>query len=274
MMHSPEPTDPQAWVPRLRTVALPMLRASREAIEHWRGQADRVDANFLADIILHDPLLSLRVMVHVAQRLGARLDTPPETVTSALVLLGIEPFFRDFADVPVFEDRLAGQPQALASALAAVDCASRAARLAAAFAIHRQDDDAAVLHQAALLENCVDLLLWYEAPQAMQDIGRRLRADAFLESDELESEVFGVQVEALARRLFEAWGLARFPLNPVRGGCAHASQTQNVMLAVRMARHLGEGRDNPHLPRDYEELARLLNSTPMAAAALVRQVET
>lgn len=266
-------TDSQGWVERLRAVDLPVLRASREAIEHWRGLSDRVDANFLADIILQDPLLSLRVMVHVTQRLGARLDTPVETVTSALVLLGIEPFFRDFRNVPVFEDRLAGQPQLLDDALAAVACSGRAARLAAAFAIHRQDEDAEVLHQAALLENCADLLLWHEAPLKMMEIGQRLRMDAHQERAALERVVLGVPTDYLARCLFDAWGLARFPLSPAHDG-SHEPQSHTVMLAARLARHLGEGADNPHLPHDYEELAHLLNVSPAAAAELVQQVES
>ena len=94
---------------------------------------------------------ALRVLIEVARRLGTRLSRPVQTVTAGLVLLGIEPFFRAFSDLPTLEDKLAQPPGALAGALALVEQSHRAARLAAAFAVHRQDDDAEALHQAALL---------------------------------------------------------------------------------------------------------------------------
>ena len=102
------------WAQTLAQVPVPVLRETRDALARWEQMADRADANSLADTVLRDPLMTLRVFACVSQRFGERLSTPVETVTGAIVLLGIEPFFALMADLPVLEDRLAGNPPALA----------------------------------------------------------------------------------------------------------------------------------------------------------------
>src|SRR3954462_11090492 len=75
---------------------LPVLRATREGVAAWTLRRDEVDAARLADLALRDPLMCLRTLLHVAATLSQRLANPVQSVTSALVLTGIEPFFRAF----------------------------------------------------------------------------------------------------------------------------------------------------------------------------------
>lgn len=260
------------WVQTLGTVQIPVLRSTRDAIAAWQQVPDRADANSLANTVLNDPLMTLRVLACVQQRLGSRLRTPVETVTAGIVMLGIEPFFTHLGDSPVLEDRLASQPQALAGALQAIERSHRAARLAAAFAIQRQDEDAEVLHQAALLDNFAGLLLWCEAPALALDIARRQQADASLRSADVQRAVLGVELTTLEHALMAQWGLPDFMRSMTDPGQSARPGPRCVMLAVRIARHSQGGWDNAALPDDYAELGQLLNISSGAAGQLVREV--
>ncbi|MEJ7930626.1 hypothetical protein WG922_11635 [Ramlibacter sp. AN1015] len=109
-----------AWAARLCARPLPVLGATREALAALRPRSDRLDANALAQLVLQDPLMAVRVLTEAQQRFSARLSRTVETVTAALVLLGIDPFFATFSGLDTVEERLASQPQALAGFRAAL----------------------------------------------------------------------------------------------------------------------------------------------------------
>ena len=85
------------WIAHFRNIDIPVLVSTAEAIAALSPDDDRVDANQLAGIVLGDPLMTLRVLAHVSRRYGTRLETDVETVRAALVLMGIQPFFREFS---------------------------------------------------------------------------------------------------------------------------------------------------------------------------------
>ena len=267
-----KPTSCPQWVQHLKSIQIPVLRSTRDAVEAARENPDRVDANSLADLVLRDPLMTLRVLIHVSQKMGSRLATPVETVTAGLVLTGIEPFFRDFTELPVLEERLAEEPLALESALQSFERSHRAARLAAAFAIHRMDEDAEVLHQAALLDNFVSLLRYCEAPSLMLEMAPRMRANPTLRSAEAQRSSLGTELAQLEQTLMAVWRLPPF-LRRMTNVQNREPGPQSVMLAVRIARHSQDRWSNPALPDDYVELGKLLNLPPAGARALVLQVE-
>jgi len=260
------------WVAHLAGQPVPVLRATRDALLRWREQPDRVDANALADTVLHDPLMTLRVLVHVAQVLGPRLATPVETVTGGLVLLGIEPFFSAFGELPTVEDRLGGSHAAMDGVLRAIDRARAASRLAAAFAIHRQDADVEVLHQAALLDNVAELLLWCEAPALALEMAHRQRQDSHLRSAEVQHDVLGVALTDLQQALLAHWGLPDFLLRMLDETRHAEPGPHTVLLAVRLARHLRAGAHNAALPDDFAELGALLNMPAQGAQRLAMEV--
>jgi HD-like signal output (HDOD) protein len=91
-------------------------------------------------------------------------------------MLGITPFFRDFGPQPTVEARLADQPEALAGLHKVLRRSHRAARFALGFAVHRGDRDAAQIHQAALLHDVAEMLLWAHAPTLALTLLRWQRA--------------------------------------------------------------------------------------------------
>jgi hypothetical protein len=129
-LHRPPPTL-AAWAAYFRTAPVPVLRDTAAQIEAWREAEDQLDAHTLADVLGPDPLMTLKLLAHVATT--ARRETDVETVTAALVLMGIGPFFRTFDALPVLEDALADMPDALAGAQRVLQRSRRAARFALGF---------------------------------------------------------------------------------------------------------------------------------------------
>ncbi|MCK7498814.1 MAG: hypothetical protein MZW92_55820 [Comamonadaceae bacterium] len=88
--------------------------AGRHRSWRWRSCArreDAVDAHLLAEAIASDPLMTLKLLAHVAHLRRGRDGSDTETVTAALVMLGIPPFFRAFG--PQADGRgAAGRPAA------------------------------------------------------------------------------------------------------------------------------------------------------------------
>lgn len=262
--------EARAWIARLAAAPLRVLGSTRDELAAWREQPDRVDAHRLAGIVLRDPALCLRVLCDTAE-FNARLATPLETVTAALLVTGIERFFRSTEGLAGLEDHLQDNPPALHGALGLVERSWSAARIAAAFAIHRQDEDAELLHQAALLANVTELLAWCESPAQMLDIARRQRSDPQLRTAHAQLEVLGVDLAALQPAVLELRGVpdsVRLLLEPGNGGHAGA---RCVALASRLARHLQVGWDNAALGDDFHDAGELLHVPSSAAAELVRQ---
>ncbi|WP_223673060.1 hypothetical protein, partial [Proteus terrae] len=84
---------------------------------------------------------------------------PPETLVGALVMQGIGPFFRTFRGVPTVDAWLAEHPAARTGLSDLITRARRAAHFALSFAIRRQDEDASVIQEAAMLHDFAEMLL-------------------------------------------------------------------------------------------------------------------
>jgi HD-like signal output (HDOD) protein len=270
---STAPRDAAGWSAYLDVREIPVLQRSALAIEDLRGNEDAVDARLLAETIGDDPLMTLKLLRHVAKLRRSRAGTDAETVTAALVMMGIPPFFRTFGPQTAVEQWLANEPEALEGLRAVLRRAHRAAQFALGFAVHRMDHDAAVLHEAALLHDFAEMLLWVHAPPLALQMQRRQRVDPTLRSSDLQREVLNVELADLQQALMKAWHL---PDLLVRISDDHASsqpQVRNVQLAIRVARHSALGWDNPALPDDVDEVASLLNMGTVPTLQLLHDLD-
>jgi hypothetical protein len=154
--------DLAAWTECFLAAEIPVLADTAETLEALRANEDAVDANLLGETMANDPLMSLKVLAHLGTHRPHRLVTDAETVTAALVMMGITPFFTAFGPQPTVESRLA--PTALAGLRQVLQRSRRSARFALGFAVSRMDHDAAVIHEAALLHGFAEMLLWCHAP--------------------------------------------------------------------------------------------------------------
>jgi HDOD domain len=283
-MHQPLPFITQApgdlagWMRLFSAPELPVLDSTAHALEMLRPIESAVDANMLDEAIAGDPLMTVKVLAHVAHlRKGRRksaLVSDTETITETLVMLGIPPFFRAFGPQVAAEHVLRDFPQALAGFTRALTRCRRAWRFALGFAVHRMDHDAKVIAEAALLGEFTALLLWLRAPDLALELVQRQQLNPGLRSVVAQQELLHVELNQLAHALMVAWGLPALVVQITDETSEHiTSAMRNVQLAMRLARHSADGWSNAALPDDYREIGHLLNLAPDHVERLVRDID-
>jgi HD-like signal output (HDOD) protein len=262
--------DLNAWTRRFSEAEIPVLPGTAQEIEALRRineASDSVDAHQLAQAIAGDPLMTLKVLSHVAKHRPSRLVTDAETVTAAIVLMGIGPFFRAFDPLKTIDEHLQDQPVALRGLERVLRRAYRAANFALGFAVHRMDNDAAIIQEAALLHDFAEMLLWCHAPSLAVEIAKRQHADPTLRSAAVQRSVLNVELGELEQALMRVWRLPELLIHITDDKHAAHPQVRTVMLAIRLARHTQHGWDNAALPDDFADIAELLNVAPHVAQA-------
>ncbi len=266
--------DLSRWIAHFRAAPIPVLDATAESVAELAANEDAVDAHLLAEMVASDPLMTLKLLAHVGTT--SRRETDIETVVAALVLMGIGPFFRTFAVMPTIGQAVGAalRPDAARAGLQAVlRRAQRAASFAIAFAAHRLDPDAAVIHEAALLHDFAELLLWCHAPALAVEIAERQEADPTLRSATAQRAVLGVTLAELQQALMKAWRLPELLIQLGDDRRAEQIQVKNVLLAVRVARHTAQGWDNAALPDDIADIGAMLLLGPVPTLKLLQQID-
>jgi HD-like signal output (HDOD) protein len=265
--------DLDAWVSYYRGADIPIFADTADALEAMRANEDDVDANLIGEMVARDPLMTLKIMAYVSTHRPERLITDIETVTGAVVLLGISPFFATFGPQLTVEDRLADRPEAQQGLNQVLRRAHRAAQFALAFAIHRMDHDAAIIHQAALLHDFAEMLMWCHAPALAQQVSQAQHDDPTLRSAAAQLDVYHVRLIELQQALMRAWRLPELVIRINDDLHADHPSVRNVVLAIRLARHTSEGWDNPAVPDDVAEIAELLTMSPEATLPYLQGLE-
>lgn len=266
--------DVSGWVSMWRDAEIPVLVQTAQQIEELRAREDEVDARKLASVVSSDPLMSLKLLAHVSTHRSARHITDTETATAALVMMGIGPFFRQFGPQSTVQDRLHDQPQALDGLLRVLARARRAAHFALGFAVHRMDLDAEVIHEAALLHDFAEMLLWCHAPTLALEIARRQAHDPTLRSATVQRQVLNVELVDVQQGLMRAWRLPELLVRISDDHHARTAQVRNVLLAIRLARHSKNGWDNAAIPDDVTDIAALLNMRPEPTLKLLQDLDS
>lgn len=265
-----------AWVDAFARGEIPVLTETAEALEQMRATEDDVDANSLGEMIATDPLMSLKVLAHASDlRRGrsAGFQADAETVTAALVLMGITPFFREFGPQPTLEQALAGHDEALLGLSRVMQRAERASRYALGFAAHRTDPDAAVIHNAALLHDFAEMLLWVHAPGLALQIAALQDADRNLRSAVAQRQVLGIALADLEQALMQHWHLPALLAHITSDKHERDPQVRCVQLAVRVARHTARGWDDAAVPDDLRDIAELLNLSEAHTLKLLHEFD-
>ncbi|RVT88686.1 HDOD domain-containing protein [Inhella crocodyli] len=261
-----------AWVDHFRRQEFPVLASSAEALEQLRANEDDVDAHLIGQTFANDPLMTLKVLIHASNLNRERRTADAETLTSAVVLMGITPFFNLLGPQPTLEDWLAGDSEALDGVDAVLGRAERASRFALGFAAHRMDPDADILHQAALLHDFAELLLWCHAPALAKTIRIHQKFDPGLRSKVAQQQVLGVDLMSLQKDLIRAWHLPAVFGHLLDERDPQDPQDRCVYLATRAARHSMLGWDNAGLPDDLTDIGALLNLGPIPTLRLLHDL--
>ncbi|MGE5469936.1 MAG: HDOD domain-containing protein [Bacteroidota bacterium] len=262
MIDHPLP-DLDHWVLFFSNNTLPVLRVTKRRLEEMRANLDRVDARELARVILQDPIMTVRVLAYIQPIRGRSLQHDITTIASAVMMAGIEPFFRHFTELLTVEDQLKGaDTHALLGILQITRRAQRAADYAQEWAIWRHDINMEEVRIAALLHDLAEILVWCSAPRLGLDILARQQAHAGLRSAEAQRQVLGLTFQDIQLELCRVWHLPELLQHLIDDQNADNPRVRNVALAVRLARHSAHGWEDAALPDDYKDIGQLLNLSP------------
>jgi HD-like signal output (HDOD) protein len=265
--------DLDAWTRYFRDAQIPVLAKTSAALETLRADEDNVDASMLGATIECDPLMSLKLLAHVAAKRRTDTATETESITTSLVMTGISPFFRSFGLQPSVEDHLHDQAQALEGLRTLLHRADRAVQFATGFAVHRGDTDVGVIRLAAFLHDFAEMLMWCHAPTLQLRIAQAQRADPTLRSATVQRAMLNIELDDLRQALMKMWHLPELLVRISDDRHADTAIVRNVVLAVRLARHTTLGWDNPGVPDDIDDIAKLLNVSPSVALAYAHRVD-
>jgi HD-like signal output (HDOD) protein len=262
-------TDVEAWLAVFAQSALPVLRHSVSEIERLAADEENTNGRVLAGVILHDPLLTLRVLAYIEEHRRKRQTTDITTIDRAIMMIGITPFFRAFNDLPIVEERLKDYPQALLGLLKAIGRARRAAHWAREWAILRRDMDVDEITLATLLHDVAEIMMWLYAPAMALQFRDAQRARPHQRSAAIQEEVYGIPLYKLKLALAEAWRLPALVVQLLDHRQAENPRVRNVKLAVDLARHSALGWTDAALPDDFKAIRALLH---INQATLIRHL--
>jgi HD-like signal output (HDOD) protein len=135
------------------------------------------------------------------------------------------------------------------------------------------DHDAAVIHQAALLHDFAEMLLWAFAPALALRIQVAQLADSTLRSAVAQQSTLNIELADLQQALMKVWRLPELLIRITDDKHADHPSVRSVLLAIRLARHTALGWENAALPDDVNEIAQLLNLSQAAALSFIREIE-
>jgi HD-like signal output (HDOD) protein len=254
---SPLPTVDD-YVAHFSHQPLPVLRRTVRELDALRADMDRVGGRQIAAVVLSDPLMTMRLLTHLETHRRQSQNHDITTIERAVMMLGVDPFFRLFDQLPTVEDALKASPQALLKVLRVIARARRAADLAREFAIARHDLDVQEITVAAALHEATEIVCWIFAPTLTERVYALQLADRTLRSGDAQRQVFGVTAAEIQLELIRAWRLPALLVQLLDPSLKDDPRVRTVMLATRTARHLARGWDDAGLPDDLADLEALL----------------
>lgn len=247
------------WTQFLSDKEIPVLRRTAQAIAEARERAEGLNVRELAAMVLHDPLMTVRVLRFTTRHHAKRKLHDIATVEHAIMMLGVEPFFHHFAEFDIVEDRLRLHPQALIGLLQVIRRAQRASRYALDWAVWRCDLNSEEVAVAALLHDLAEMLMWCFSPQQALEIRALQQANPTMRSADAQKAVLRFRFNDLQTALCRQWQLPELLLSLMDDKEDERPRVRNVKLAVDLARHSANGWDDPALPDDFKAIAALMH---------------
>jgi len=258
------------WLAYLGQAEIPVLKSSARELDSLRADESLLNPRSIANVVTDDPLMTVKLLRFMQSHKHRNQKYELVDVKQALLMLGVDTFFREVPAAPVVEDMLQGHIEALVQLLQTVRRAQRSAYYAYDWALRLHDLHAEEVHVSTLLAHVTEMLMWCFSPVQMLDIRRLQQADASLRSADAQKRVLGFTGVELQRQLAIDWHLPELLQNLLDPALTKTSRVRNVTLAVNLARHSAQGWDNAALPDDYRDIGDLLRMEPERVMALVQ----
>lgn len=243
----------------------PVLKHTVKELDQMRADMSALNGRHIATVVLQDPMLTLQVLTYIESHRRQSQNHDITTIDRAIMMLGIEPFFRMFSNLPTIEDQLHEHPKALVGVLKVIGRARHAAHFAREWATLRHDMDVDEVTVAALLRDATEILCWCFAPELTLQVYTKQLADRTLRSVIAQRSVFNFTANEIQRALVKAWHLPELLVSFMDEDQINNPRVQTVKLAIDLARHYGHGGwDNAAVPDDVRAVSKLLKMRPEA----------
>jgi HD-like signal output (HDOD) protein len=269
-MMSPQPRSLAEWIAFFGQADLPVLRRTARELERLRANAALGNASNIADVVTDDPLMTVKLLRYMQMHKSRHQMHELLDVKQALLMMGMETFFREVPAILIVEDLFEAHPDALAYLLRTVRRAQRSASYAADWAQRMHDMHAEEVRVSALLTHVTEMLMWCYNPGPMLEIRRLQGGDRTRRSADVQRQVLGFAGVDLQRQLTLEWQLPELLMSLLDPAQAESPHVSNVMLAVRLARHSAQGWHDAALPDDYRDIGKMLHMEPNRVMSLVR----
>lgn len=246
------------WVADLTSWEIPVLQRSVREMRKLAGKVEKITAGEIADVVLRDPLMTLKVLRLVNGKSRSRLRNEITTVEHAVMMLGVGPFFNQLSDLPAVEESLQSVDGALPGLMQSMSRAHHAAWQARDWAIFQADMKSEEVYIGALLYDMGEILLWAYAPEQALQI-RKLVRKSNISPALAQKRILGFDARELQFALAEEWRLPE--LMQAFMHCENSLQPRilEVTLAASVARLAETGWHDPELLADYEAIAEMLH---------------
>lgn len=256
----PQPFDTiDSYIAFFSQEPLPVLKHTVKELQAMREQEESINGRTVAALVLSDPMMTLKVLIHIEANRRARQNHDITTIERAIMMMGISPFLRDFADQPTIEGQIFQHPKALVGVLRVISRARRAARYARDWAIVRHDLDVDEVTVAALLSEVTEILCWCFAPTLTQQVYELQRVDRSLRSAIAQRSVFNFSAKELQLAMVRHWHLPDLLVSMMDERYIDNARVRTVQLANSLARHTAQGWDNPAIPDDLSAIEKLIH---------------
>jgi HD-like signal output (HDOD) protein len=247
------------WVEELKAWDSPVMRRTILDLGKLAVRMEKVSAGQIADVVLRDPLMVLKILRLVNGVSRSRLSSEITTIEHAVMMLGVGPFFNRVAKLKSIEESfLPPNGAALPELMSVLSRAHHAAWQARDWAILRKDMKSEEVYIGALLYDLGEIVLWAYAPNLAREarnLSRRLKislADA-------EKAVLGFDLREFQFALAEKWNLPELMQAFMHSESASRPRMLGVIMAASIARHAESGWHGTQLPADYEVVTGLLH---------------
>jgi len=257
MLQHPLPSI-ESWVSYLSQAELPVLKRTARELVRLRENEENVNGRHIAGVILHDPLMTLRVLAYIEANRRRTQTADITTIDRAIMMLGVTPFFQKFESLPLVEEQLAAHPLAMIGLFRVIARARQASLYARDWAALRHDLDAEEITAAALLHDTAEIMLWCFAPTLMMRVRTVQEENRNMRSAAAQEAVLGTNILDLQLALARAWHLPQLLQQLIDDDHTEQPRARNVVLAVSLARHSANGWDDPALPDDIAGIIKLV----------------
>jgi HD-like signal output (HDOD) protein len=269
VMQPQETKSLEDWVAFLSQARIPVLKQTARDLTALHEDAENISARGVAQAISRDPMMTVKLLRYLQHNKHSKQVHEVMEIEQALLMMGVEAFFRKLPPEPLMDEMLRGHMAALVCLLRVVHRSHRASAYALDWAVRLRDMHFEEVRIAALLHDLAEMLMWCFAPVEMLKIHAMQEQDRALRSYDAQEQVLGFSLDALQLALAREWGLPQLLLTLMDGECAEQTRVRNVILAVNLARHSANGWDDAALPDDYMDIGELLGVEPENVMVMV-----